>query len=165
MTVKETLNGYDLPLEMRPIMQAIDFSKLESFVSLLVSSLINKYTPARVKREIDDDLDSVITGLLTYFIEVVGIKIICDNNLETTDEVELQNTAFLVAIALNISLANELNKKVAYNLDAIGYYTLDILEILTERLAGHILEGNTESHKHFEYYTNDMVKTYLFNKL
>lgn len=166
MSVKEILIGYGLPEKYQPTINKIDFESLENFVSIIVSSMIKKYGETVVKKEIDrDNPNSVISGLITHFIEVGGIKIISDNNLETDDKTMLQFPVVVVSLSLNFAIANELKKYGVYDLDTYNYYDLNTLEILMSRLAIHVLSGNPNSREHFKNFASEMVKTNIFNKL
>ena len=166
MTVKEILNKFGLTEKTQPSIKLIDFTKLENFVSIIVNSLIAKYSKEKVKREIQhDNPDSDVIGIVTHIIEVGGVKIILDSHLETSDEQKLQNSAFVVSVALDFALSNELKKHGVNKSDRYNYYDYDALEIIIERVMIHVLAGNPESRRNFEFYANDMVKVNLFNKL
>ena len=166
MDLKEILINSGLPDEYIPIIHKIDFKKLEYFVSFMVDALISKFKKEQVEYEIDvADPNSSVCGIITHIIEVGGIKIVCDNHIETDELKELQKITTIVSLSMNIVLALEFKKKGLINLNSEVYFNTEALEIIIDRLVTHVLAGQPGSHAHFEFFSNDMVKTYLFNKL
>lgn len=166
MTIKQTLKNLGTNDVHSTIIDRIDFNRLEKFVDILLNGIIKKYSKQKVEQEIEmDKPDSEISTFLTHIIEVGGLKIISENKLPIASQDQIVLTALVVSLALNVSLSNELQAKGVYRAQTPQYYHPKALQLIIARLVNHVIQSDPESEERFEYWANEMVKFYLFNKL
>lgn len=167
MELKNTIDELNFPDEYQKIINQVNLEKANDFVKAILNTIINKYGIQRVKNEIErDNSNSKISTNLTQMIEVGGLKIISDNNLEINihDRNEFQNTIFAVVFLLNCSLAIELKNLSLYDGYTSNYYGNEAINIIAQRLATSTLSGINYPNG-FEYYANTMVFNNLINEL
>lgn len=166
MTTKETLSKYGLPNDLLPYVNSINYGLLDSFVSEITHAMVVKFGVSRMRNEIDvDDASSPVSELLTHIIEVGCLKVLADNNLETTNESNLAKGIAIACLALNFSLAKELKNKLVYSSSSFNYYNLEALQIIMSRVLNLAMRGQLENPGRFRMYADSMVQTNLKYKL
>ncbi|MHB1107948.1 MAG: hypothetical protein ACYCZ2_16455 [Lutibacter sp.] len=165
MELKENIECLNFPDRYQDVIDTIDLDKANDFVKAMLNTIIRKYGIQNVSNEIGlDNSNSKISSHLTHIIEVGGLKIISDNNLNINDRNDFQNIIVAVAFVLNCSLAIELKNLKIYNGDTSNYYGNDAILVIIQRLAKHTTSGMSYSNG-FEHYASLMVLTNLINQL
>lgn len=165
MELKENIENLDFPDKYQNVIDQVDLDKANDFVKAMLNTIVRKYGIEKVSTEIRlDDSNSKVSTHLTHIIEVGGLKIISDNELNINERNNFQNIIIAVALLLNCSLAIELKNLKIYNDYTSNYYDNDAILIIIHRLAKHTMSGMTYSNG-FEHYASLMVLDNLVNQL
>ena len=144
MTTKETFLSLGISDPYHEEAEKIDFTALDSFVSILLSAYANRRGREIVKQELLSDSLSDTTVFLTRMIEVGTVQFLSQNSLISEDEDQTNNLAFVVAAGINISMASELQLA---GLDQLGgniFFDIMALFSLIERVQNHLSNSRRE---------------------
>ena len=165
MELKQTLEDLNFPDRYQDIIDTIDLEKANDFVKAMINTIVRKYGAQTLRQEIaSDNSNSKISNHLTHIIELGGLKIIADNNLDINDRDEFQNIMVSVAFVLNCSLAIELKNLGLYSGSTSNYYGNEAILIIIQRLAKHSMNGMNFS-AGFEHHANVMIFDNLIGQL
>ncbi|WP_318640925.1 hypothetical protein [Flavobacterium ardleyense] len=165
MELKQTIENLNFPNKYQDVINKIDLNKTNDFVKAMLNTIVKKYGISNVGSEIRfDNSNSKVSTHLTHIIEVGGLKIISDNNLNIDDKNNFQNIIVAVALVLNCSLAIELKNLKIYDGRSSNYYNNDALLTIVQRLANHTISGMSYSNG-FEHHATLMIMNNLVSQL
>jgi hypothetical protein len=138
MTTKGTFLSLGAGDSYHEIAENFDFDALDEFVTVFITTYINRRGRNIVKEELSSDSLSETTTFLTRMIEVGSVQFLSENKLIGFNKKKNDDLAMVTALGINISMATVLQAEGVDELGANIFFSIDAVFGLVERVVDHI---------------------------
>lgn len=138
MTTKETFLSLGAGSSHHETAETFDFDALDKFVSMLITTYINRRGKEVVKVDLSTEYLSQTSIFLTRMIEVGTVQFLSENHLISANEEENEELAMVTGLAINISMATVLQAQGVDKLGGNVFFAITTLYDLIDRVVQHI---------------------------
>ena len=138
MTTKETFLSLGAGSSYHETAERVDFDALDKFVTMLITTYLNRRGREVVKEELSQDALSETTTFLTRMIDVGTVQFLSENKFISFNVKRNNDLAMITALGINISMATVLQAQGADELGGNVFFCIDAVYGLVDRIMDHI---------------------------